>query len=73
MSDLPPDVEARRWRIRRRFAIIAFAELIATPVWAPYMIKASVPQEIVISLVWAIVAIIGAYIGGVVIDDNWKK
>ena len=66
------DIEKRRWAIRRKFAIVAFIELAATPLWAPYMIRAEVPQEVVISLIWATVAIIGAYIGGVVIDDNWK-
>ncbi len=72
MSEPDPKVEENRWKIRRRFAIIAFAELMATPLWAVYMIRAEVPQEIVISLIWAAVAIIGAYIGGVVVDDNWK-
>ena len=73
MSEPDKEIEARRWKIRRRFAIISFAELIATPLWAPYMISAQVPQEIIISVVWALVAIIGAYIGGVVVDDNWKR
>ena len=46
--------------------------LVLTPVWSVYLHKAGVPPVVTTSLIWSFVAIIGAYIGGVVIDDNWK-
>lgn len=78
MTDLPPktsgEIEARRWRVRRRFAVISFAELVSLPFWAgPTIEKLKTPEELLTGITWALVAIIGAYIGGVVIDDNWKK
>ena len=62
----------KRWKIRRRFAIFSFVMLVLTPVWSVYLHKAGVPAIVTQSLIWAFVAIIGSYIGGVVIDDNWK-
>jgi hypothetical protein len=75
MNDqLPPDVEKNRWRIRRKFAIVSFCELVTAPLWAgPVVENLKTPEELVLSIIWALVAIIGAYIGGVVIDDNWKN
>lgn len=66
--------DPKKWRIRRRFAIISFAELVTIPVWGGYVsTQLKLPDDLLIGLMWALVAIIGAYIGGVVIDDNWKK
>lgn len=74
VANFKDGVERRRWMVRRRFAIISFCELIASPFWAgPVIEKLKTPEEFVTSILWALVAIISAYIGGVVIDDNWKK
>ena len=68
------DNDQTRWRIRRRFAIVSFIELVTMPFWAGYIIDNwKTPEELLTGILWALVAIISAYIGGVVIDDNWKK
>jgi hypothetical protein len=73
-QDIPEEIKERRWKIRRRFAVVSFVELVSLPFWAgPVIESLQTPSELVSSIIWALVAIIGAYIGGVVIDDNWKK
>lgn len=68
------DAEIVRWKIRRRFAIASFIHLLTIPIWGGQAVSGmELPAEVLTGLLWADVAIIGAYIGGVVIDDNWKK
>lgn len=73
VSDIP-GVEARRWKVRRRMAVTAFIHLVTMPFWGGWSVKTlQTPAELLSGLLWADVVIIGAYIGGVVIDDNWKR
>ncbi len=75
-SRIDDPIEARRWRVRRRFAIIAFVELIAAPLWVYPLYKSTTAEfaEGVFSImVLALVGIIGGYVGGVVIDDNLRR
>ncbi len=74
VANFKDEVERRKWKVRRRFAIISFAELVTSPFWAgPVIESLKTPADFVTSIIWALVAIIGAYIGGVVIDNNWKQ
>lgn len=73
-AEVPPDVEARRWKVRRRMAVVAFVHLVTLPLWGGFVVETmKTPAELLAGLLWADVVIIGAYIGGVVVDDNWKK
>ncbi len=74
LAEFEDQTERRKWKVRRRFAIISFAELVTLPFWAgPVIASLKTPPELVTALIWALVAIIGAYIGGVVVDNNWKR
>lgn len=66
----------RRWKIRRRFAVIAFAQVLMGPAWAIPLFRLtseSFAESVVGTVLFALMAIVLAYIGGVLLDDNLNK
>lgn len=66
----------RRWKIRRRIAVIAFVEVLIGPAWAIPLFKLtseSFAESVVGSVLFSLMAIVLAYIGGALIDDNLHK
>lgn len=75
-SQMSQEQMARRWRVRRRFAIIAFAEIVSAPLWMWWLMKRTnegFATGIFGTLMFVLVTIVLAYIGGTLADDNLNK